>query len=97
MDYDPGTTVNVTMHDGSHLMLRKLEEDYDPTDAVAAVSRLLQAHRKGEVLTGIFYIDPKKSDFMELLHLTDAPLATLPQEITRPPKKVLDEVMEELR
>ncbi len=97
VDYDPGTTVNVTMHDGSHLMLRKLEEDYDPTDAVAAVSRLLQAHHKGEVLTGIFYIDPKKPDFMELLHLTDAPLATLPQEITRPPKKVLEEVMEELR
>src|ERR1700693_3668935 len=29
VEYDPGTTVNVTMHDGSHLQLRKLEEDYE--------------------------------------------------------------------
>ena len=40
VDYDPGTTVNVTMHDGSSLRLRKLEEDYDPTDKVEAIKRI---------------------------------------------------------
>src|SRR5258707_9039608 len=40
VEYDPGTTVSVTMHDGSHLQLRKLEEDYDPTDRIAAMKRL---------------------------------------------------------
>ncbi len=49
VEYDPGTTVNVTMHDGSHLRLRKLEEDYDPTDRIAAMKRLSEAHDKGEV------------------------------------------------
>ncbi len=53
VEYDPGTTVNVTMHDGSHLQLRKLEEDYDPTDRIAAMTRLTEAHDKGEVLTGV--------------------------------------------
>src|SRR5437879_10940271 len=42
VDYDPGTTVDVTMHDGSHLRLRKLEEDYDPTSKINAVKRLLE-------------------------------------------------------
>src|ERR1700726_832513 len=57
VDYDPGTSVEVTMHDGSHLRLRKLEEDYDPTDRIAALTRLTAAHDKGEVLTGVFYVN----------------------------------------
>src|SRR6266849_9030860 len=40
VEYDPGTTVEVTMHDGSRLRLRKLEEDYDATDKILAVKRL---------------------------------------------------------
>src|SRR5216117_2845779 len=56
VDYDPGTTTQVTMHDGSHILLRKLEEEYDATNRIEAVRRLMQAHEKGEVLTGLFYI-----------------------------------------
>ena len=97
VDYDPGTTYDVEMHDGSHLRLRKLHESYNPTDRMAAVQSLMEAHQKGEVLTGLFYIDTKKPDFTTLLNMVDEPLATLPQERTRPGKKVLDEVMESLR
>src|SRR3982750_269092 len=50
VDYDPGTTVSVTMHDGSQLRLRKLEEDYDPTNRIAAIKRLMEAHENSEVL-----------------------------------------------
>src|SRR6202012_3100906 len=46
VEYDPGTTVSVEMHDGSHLQLRKLEEDYDPTNRIAAMTRLSEAHDK---------------------------------------------------
>jgi 2-oxoglutarate ferredoxin oxidoreductase subunit beta len=97
VDYDPGTTVDVTMHDGSHLRLRKLDESYDPTDKLRAVSTLIEAHEKGETLTGIFYIDPNKPTFLDLLHVTDEALATLPAEAVRPSKAVLDEVMESFR
>jgi len=97
VDYDPGTTVNLTMHDGSHLRLRKLAEDYDPTDKLLAIKTLTEAHHKGETLTGIFYIEPNKPTFMDLLHVTDEPLATLPADAVRPPKAVLDEVMESFR
>lgn len=97
IDYDPGTTADITMHDGSHLRLTKLEEDYDPTDRVGAATRLLQANDRGEVLTGVFYVNTEKPGFTELLNLVDEPLATLPTEKVRPSKSVLDEVMESLR
>src|ERR1700675_3953340 len=84
VEYDPGTTVNVTMHDGSSLRLRKLEEDYDPTDRIAAMTRLSQAHDKGEVLTGVFYVNTKAPSFLDMLNMVDQPLATLPESMTRP-------------
>ena len=85
------------MHDGSHLRLRKLHEDYDPTNKVNAVKALMESHDRGEVLTGVFYIDTAKPNFIDLLHMTEQPLAHLPQEAVRPPKQVLDEIMESLQ
>ena len=97
VDYDPGTTTEVTMHDGSHLRLRKLTEDYDPSDRVHAIKTLLESHAKGEVLTGFFFVDTSKPNFIDLLNLTDRPLISLGVEELRPSPQALQEVMEELR
>jgi len=97
VEYDPGTTIDVTMHDGSHLQLRKLEEDYNPTDKIGAITRLTEAHDKGEVLTGVFYVNTKAPNFLDMLNMVDQPLATLPDSMTRPGREVLEEAMEELR
>jgi len=97
VDYDPGSTLEVTMHDGSRLHLRKLEESYDPTNRIDAIHRLLEAHEKQEVLTGVFYVNPKAPSFLDLLNMTDQPLATLPESATRPGGEVLEQCMEELR
>jgi 2-oxoglutarate ferredoxin oxidoreductase subunit beta len=97
VEYEAGTTTEVTMHDGSSLRLRKLEEDYDPTDKIEAIRRLNISHQKGEVLTGVFYINTKTPTFIDLLNMVEEPLATLPQSATRPSREVLEQVMEELR
>jgi len=97
VEYDPGTTVEVTMHDGSRLHLRKLEEEYDPKNRIEAITRLNEAHEKGEVLTGVFYVNPEAPSFVDLLNMTDEPLATLPESVVRPGREVLEQVMEELR
>src|SRR6266478_3910165 len=97
VEYDPGATIEVNMHDGSRLRLRKLEEGYDPTHRIDAIHRLLEAHEKHEVLTGVFYVDPKAPSFLDLLNMTDEPLATLPESVTRPSREVLEQCMEELR
>ena len=97
VEYDPGTTLDVTMHDGSRLRLRKLEEDYDPTNRIHAVKRLMEAHENNEVLTGILYVNAKAPSFIDMLNITDEPLATLPESVVRPGREVLEQAMEELR
>jgi len=97
VDYDPGTTIEVEMHDGSKLRLRKLEEDYDPTDKIHAITRLNEAKEKGEMLTGVLYVNTKVPTFLDLLNITEEPLATLPASVVRPGPEVLEQVMEELR
>jgi 2-oxoglutarate ferredoxin oxidoreductase subunit beta len=97
VDYDPGTATEITMHDGSRVILKKLATDYDATNKVEALRVLTEAHDQGEIVTGLFYVDTKRKDFLELLNVVDEPLATLPESRVRPPRQVLDELMEELR
>ena len=64
VEYDPGTTQEVKMHDGSRLLLKKLEESYDPTDKLSAMRVLHETARRGEFATGLIYIEPDRDDFL---------------------------------
>ncbi|HEY3217389.1 MAG TPA: 2-oxoacid:ferredoxin oxidoreductase subunit beta [Candidatus Eisenbacteria bacterium] len=97
VDYAPGTTHDVTMPDGSHIILKKLAEDYDPTRREHGLLALQEARREQKLLTGLFFVDPEQKPFEEELELTEAPLASLPLDQVRPPKTVLAEIMEQLR
>ena len=97
VDHEPGTTAEVTLHDGSRLRLRKLEEGYDPRDRARAVARLMESARTGEVLTGLLFVDTHAPSFVDVLGLPEAPLATLPDDQVRPSRAVLEEIMEGLR
>jgi 2-oxoglutarate ferredoxin oxidoreductase subunit beta len=97
IDYDHGTTFDVRMHDGSHLRLRKLHEDYNPTDKEAALRSLIEAGKRQEVLTGVFYVNTQQPTFIDLLNLVDDPLATLPESRIRPPKDKFDAVMSSMK
>jgi 2-oxoglutarate ferredoxin oxidoreductase subunit beta len=97
VDIPEGQVTEVQMHDGSHLRIRKLDRDFDPTDRLAALAALEESEKKGEVLTGVLYVNTQKPTFIELLGLSELPLATLPESQVRPSKSVLDQVMEELR
>ena len=97
VNYDPGETQDVQMHDGSHLRLRKLDHNYDATDPLKAFVAIEEARKRNEVLTGIFYVNPEGKTFIDLLHMVDEPLATLPEARVRPGRAALEEIMEELR
>jgi len=97
VEYDPGTTVEVRMHDGSRLHLRKLEAGYDPSSRSRAVARLMESGAEENVLTGVLFVDPDAPDFLSRLGTVEAPLATLPEGAVRPPRRVLDEVNASLR
>src|SRR3989440_8779906 len=77
VDYDPGTTVSIRLHDGSHVRLKKLDPEYNPTSRRTALNLLREAREKEEILTGIFYLDSSTQDFIEILDLVDQPLASL--------------------
>jgi 2-oxoglutarate/2-oxoacid ferredoxin oxidoreductase subunit beta len=97
VDYDAGTTTAVTMHDGSKLYLKKVADDYNPTDKLAAMRLMHETAARGEFATGILYIEPDKDDLITQLNLVDEPLASLPLDRIRPGRDVLDEVMEQHR
>ncbi len=97
VEYEPGSTVDVTLHDGSRLRLKKIEETYDPSDRARAVAQLMAAARDADVLTGVFYVDPSGSDFIARLGTVDSPLATLPDARVRPPRQALDAINDSLR
>ena len=77
VDYEPGTVEIVTQHDGSQLRLSKLHNSYDPRDRVAAMTYLQEHHAKGEVVTGLLYLDPEPEDLHAHLSTVAAPLNTL--------------------
>jgi 2-oxoglutarate ferredoxin oxidoreductase subunit beta len=97
IEYEPGSTTAVKLHDGSQLYLRKVADSYNPSDKLAALRLLHETARRGEFATGILYIEPDKDDFVESLNLVDEPLASLTTERIRPPKAALEEIMDSLR
>jgi 2-oxoglutarate/2-oxoacid ferredoxin oxidoreductase subunit beta len=92
----PGEVREVTMHDGSKLLLKRVDQDYDPTDRVKAIEMIERSGEEGHLLTGVFYVDTERPTFIDMLNLDDDALGTLPPGKVRPPKSALAEVMEEL-
>jgi 2-oxoglutarate ferredoxin oxidoreductase subunit beta len=96
VDYEPGTTIEVPMHDGPTIQLKKLERDYDPRNKIAALTVLTEAQRKQEFITGLIYINEGRGTLHDTTHLTSTPLAQLQEEQLRPPKAALEKLMASL-
>ena len=73
VDYEPGSTEIVRQHDGSLLKLRKLANDYDVTDRVAAMNFLETRKARGEIVTGLLYVDPDAEDMHGYMETADKP------------------------
>ena len=95
VDYDPGTVHDVELHDGSHLRLKKLHQDYDPTDKLLAINTIQKGNAEKQFLTGLLYIDEKKPDFKSIMQVIDQPLVHLSQDQLRPGKEALDAIMQD--
>jgi 2-oxoglutarate ferredoxin oxidoreductase subunit beta len=97
VDYEPGAVEIVTQHDGSVLRLRKLTADYDPTDRLEAMTRMQMHQARGEIVTGLLYIDPDARDLHDHLGTTQRPLNQLSDGELIPGSKALEEINESLR
>jgi 2-oxoglutarate/2-oxoacid ferredoxin oxidoreductase subunit beta len=76
-EYNAGEVREVTQHDGSVLRLRKLHDDYDPTDKIGAANYLQERLAEGEIVTGLLYVDPDATDLHDRLDTTAKPLNQL--------------------
>jgi 2-oxoglutarate ferredoxin oxidoreductase subunit beta len=94
IDYKEGETVDVTMHDGSQLILRKLDIDYNPTDRAGILCMLEEANRKHELLTGLIYINTEKRSLIDTYNLPEEPLNRLNQDRLRPMRETLKSINE---
>lgn len=91
-DYE--TEIEVMMHDNTRIVLRKLDRDYDPTDKSSAFRVLDEARSQQQFLTGLIYVnESERPNLLELLQLTDEPLASLPVESVRPSRAVLQALL----
>ena len=96
-DYAPGTVTTVTQHDGSILRLRKLDPDYDATDRLKAMDYIQQHHARGEVVTGLLYVDPDSADLHAHLNTVDTPLNRLTERELCPGSAALEKINASLR
>ena len=76
-DYAAGSLAEVVQHDGSTIRLRKLAEDYDPTDKAGAMNNLQERHAAGELVTGLLYLKTETRDLHERMNTVAAPLNSL--------------------
>ena len=97
VDYDPGETRVVEMHDGSEIRLRKVDRDYDASDKRKAVSLLEEARDEGHFYTGLIYCRPETTPCDEHLNLVEGPLATLGEAQVRPSNEAFQEIMDSFR
>lgn len=97
VDYGPGEVVEVEQHDGSVLRLRKLDAAHDPTDRVAAMNHLHAQQARGEIVTGLLYVDADARDLHEHLNTVPAPLNALDAKALCPGAATLDRINAALR
>jgi 2-oxoglutarate ferredoxin oxidoreductase subunit beta len=95
--YQPGTTHEVTMHDGSVLHLRKLDETLDPFDRTSAMMALESYRTSGQILTGLIYMDKDSRDLHDVLETSQRPLNTLTESDLCPGNRALENINASLR
>jgi 2-oxoglutarate ferredoxin oxidoreductase subunit beta len=92
VDYEEGETTEVTMHDGSKVMLKKLEHDYDPKNRAEAMRILEEANAKRWLLTGLIYINTDQPSLLDIYNLTGTPLNRLKEPNLRPARESIEKV-----
>lgn len=95
--YDPGAERRVQLHDGSIITLRKVSEDYDPTDRDRAYAHIRAHQQRGEVATGLLYISPDSRDMNEQINAVRQSLTTMPFEDLCPGSAELEKLQARFR
>jgi 2-oxoglutarate/2-oxoacid ferredoxin oxidoreductase subunit beta len=91
-EFEEGSIREVTMHDGSSIILKKLEKDYDPTSRAIAFQTLEEAQKNDWLLTGLIYIDTTKPTLTDIYNLVETPLNRLLEQDLRPARSTINKI-----
>jgi len=91
-EFKQGEIKEVTMHDGSIVVLKKLAHDYDPTNKLQAMQILEEAEQNQWFITGLIYVDPDQPSLYDYMDLVEEPMNRLSSERIRPDKNSLDAI-----
>ncbi len=94
---DDSMREDICLHDGSIMRVQKLDKDYDTKNRSKAIMDIEAHKRKGEILTGLFYLKPTARNFHELNNTTDTPLNQLNQAALCPGSRVLSGINDSFR
>ncbi|MBI4405012.1 MAG: 2-oxoacid:ferredoxin oxidoreductase subunit beta [Deltaproteobacteria bacterium] len=92
-----GEVRDIELHDGSHLTLKKLDREYDPSSKMGAFHAIEEARKSHTLLTGLLYINPLQKDLDSILNLTDTPLISLGENELVPGAEVLKKINQSLK
>ncbi len=92
-----GENEDICLHDGSIMRIHKLDHNYQTNNAMQAIVDIEQHKAQGEILTGLFYLDPTCSHFHELNNTNDTPLNQLSQDALCPGSRVLSGINDSFR
>jgi 2-oxoglutarate ferredoxin oxidoreductase subunit beta len=91
--FEEGTIQKVTMHDGSKIVLKKLDREYDPTDRINAIKTVQEANQEDILLTGLIFVDTSSQSLLDIYDLPkDRALNRIGQDELRPPREALKKI-----
>ncbi len=91
-EMEEGEVREVSMHDGSTVILKNLEKGYDTSNRYEALRVLEEAQRNKWMLTGLLYVDTTKPNLLANYNLVDTPLNRLTEVDLRPEHAMIDKV-----
>ncbi len=96
-EFEEGDTKRVTMHDGSVVVLKKLEKDYDPTNKWHALRILEEAEQNDWFVTGLIYVNSNQPTLYDYMDLIDQPLNRTPADALRPAPSTLEDINKDMK
>lgn len=91
-DFEPGSSIEVSLHDGTVVLMKKLDKDYDPTNRYEALRILEEAERENMLITGLLFVDPNAKTLFDRYELPDQPLNRLESSKLRPSVEALEKI-----
>ena len=95
--YADGDAMAIKMHDGSTIVLRKVDKDYDPTSRASSFKYLRERFNAGEITTGLLYLNESRAEMHELMGNVDTPLSQLPLDRLHPGEEELKKLQNQYR